>query len=130
MAKKTKEPEVIPEIVVEEEPVIEAPAPQIVTLVTQSGYANGKTKVSAYNCMDFPVAFEEPYDEGTAPTVVVGLVSGSTAARFGSCGCAVLEGSVTNEGFTIRFFNGDTNSRIPACSWIACGRVTRGAVSV
>ncbi len=126
---ESKEPEIIiPESVQEEatqpEPAEVEPVPVPVDTV-QAGNIQAKSKVSTGNCADYPVRFPRPFDEGTVPTVVVGLVSSSTAARFGVCSCAVLEGSVNHEGFTIRFYNGDVSSRIPGFSYIAFGVVTQ-----
>jgi len=105
-----------------EEPVAPVPVP---TQVIQTGKVESMLKVSTGSCADYPVRFPEPYDVGTEPDVVVGFLTNSTAARFGTCACGVLEGSVNNEGFTIRFFNGDTSSRIPHFSWIAFGTITK-----
>lgn len=110
-------PEVIEDVTVQEAPVQ--------TDIIQAGTLQAKSKVSTGNCADYPVTFPMPFDPDTVPVVVVGFVSGSTAARFGTCACAVLDGSVTNEGFTIRFYNGDTSSRIPGFSYIASGVVTK-----
>lgn len=63
----------------------------------------------------FPTAFASP------PNVVVGFRTGSTAAAFGHCSCAVVPGSITTTGCTIRFFNGDTTARLPEITWIAIG---------
>ena len=109
--------------VVEEVPVTEEnPVP---TRVVQAGKVESMMKVSTGSCADYNVRFPQPFDAGTEPDVVVGFLTSSTAARFGNCACGVLEGSVNNEGFTIRFFNGDTSGRIPHFSWIAFGTVTQ-----
>lgn len=112
---------------IQAEPIIEEAAPPepVPVETVQAGIVQGKIKVSTGNCADYPVSFPKPFDEGTEPTVVVGFMSTSTAARFGACCCAVLEGSVTNEGFTIRFYNGDISSRIPGFSYIAFGVVSQ-----
>ena len=91
----------------------------------QTGTVLSMRKVSTASCADYNVRFPQPFDEGTEPHVVVGFLTNSTAARFGACTCAVLEGSVNNEGFTIRFYNGDTSSRMPHFSYIAFGVVTK-----
>lgn len=127
MAKKTKETVVVEQQtteIIQPEPVEAEAVPVKVDLV-QAGEHRAKVKVSPGNCADYPVTFPRPFDEGTLPTVVVGFVSGSTAARFGVCACAVLDGSVNNEGFTIRFYNGDVSSRLPSFSYIAFGVVTQ-----
>lgn len=95
------------------------------TEVVQAGTLQAKSKVSPVNCADYPVTFPKPFDPDTVPVVVVGFISGSTAARFGTCTCAVLDGSINNEGFTIRFYNGDTSGRLPGFSYIAFGVVTK-----
>ena len=114
--KMTKAPEEL------EQQNIEKSAP---TEVIQTGKVESMLKVATGNCADYHVKFPQPYDAGTEPDIVVGFLSSSTAARFGTCACAVLEGSVNNEGFTIRFYNGDTSSRIPHFSWIAFGIITK-----
>lgn len=111
----TKEPEVQTPEVVEAVP----------TQVIQTGKVESMLKVATGNCADYNVRFPQPFDPETEPLVVVGFLSSSTAARFGTCACAVLEGSVNNEGFTIRFYNGDTSSRMPHFSWIASGIMTK-----
>ena len=110
-------PENTEDVTVQEEPV------QID--IIQAGTLQAKSKVSTGNCADYLVKFPRPFDPDTVPVVVVGFTSGSTAARFGTCACAVVDGTVTNEGFTIRFYNGDTSSRIPGFSYIAFGVVTQ-----
>ena len=110
-------PEVVETEVAQNEPV------QIDLI--QTGEVRARQKVSIGNCADYPVLFDKPFDPDTVPVVVVGFVSTSTAARFGTCSCAVVDGSVTNEGFTIRFYNGDTSSRIPGFSYIAFGKLTQ-----
>lgn len=91
----------------------------------QTGTVMATTKTPSNNCSDHPILFEKPFAAGTVPTVIVGLVSSSTAARFGVCTCAVLDGSVTNEGFTIRFYNSDVSSRLPGFSYIAFGEAQK-----
>lgn len=124
MATKKKTVEVVeqtPEIIEDETVQKES----VQTDIIQAGTLQAKSKVSTGNCADYPVTFPKPFDPGTVPVVVVGFISGSTAARFGTCTCAVVDGSVTNEGFTIRFYNGDTSSRIPGFSYISFGQVTQ-----
>lgn len=104
---------------------VEVQEEPILTDVVQSGTVQAKIKVSTGNCADYPVTFPAPFAPDTVPVVVVGFISSSTAARFGTCACAVVDGSVTNEGFTIRFYNGDTSSRIPGFSYIAFGKQTQ-----
>lgn len=73
------------------------------------------------NCADIPVTFKQPFATGSVPVVVVGFMSASTAGSFGRCCVAVLPESVTNEGFVMRFYNGDSAGRNPAFSYIALG---------
>ena len=87
----------------------------------QAGTVMNTGKVAAGNCADFPVTFQRPFAAGTEPTVVVGFASNSTAAKFGACAVAVIPESVTNTGFTIRFFNGDVSGRNPNFTYIALG---------
>ena len=98
MATKKKTVEVVeqtPEII-EDETFQKEP---VQTDIIQAGTLQAKSKVSTGNCADYPVTFPKPFDPDTVPVVVVGFISGSTAARFGTCTCAVVDGSVTNEGF-------------------------------
>ena len=127
MAKKTKETVTVEEQTVENVQIepIEAETLPASAEIVQAGEHRAKVKVSPGNCADYPVRFPKPFDEGTMPNVVVGFMSGSTAARFGVCACAVLDGSVNHEGFTIRFYNGDVSSRLPSFSYIAFGVVTQ-----
>ena len=87
----------------------------------QSGVIPAVGVTGAGNCVDIPVTFERPFAEGTVPMVVAGFVASSTAGNFGRCCVAVLSESVTNQGFTLRFYNGDSVSRNPAYSYIALG---------
>ena len=128
VAPEGMEQQIVEEPVVPEEttPTEEPAMPELVpTDVVQTGKVVSILKVATGNCADYHVRFPRSFDEGTEPDIVVGFLSSSTAARFGTCACAVLEGSVNNEGFTIRFYNGDTSSRIPHFSWIAFGTITK-----
>lgn len=51
------------------------------------------------------------------PTVVICFNSTSTSGTFGRCTVAVK--SVTENGFSFRFFNGDSSNRNPDFTWIA-----------
>lgn len=77
--------------------------------------ALGNTAASAYK--DKSVSFGMTYS--SAPNVIVGLQSDSTAGTFGRC--SVSAHSVTTTGFTLRFFNGDSSNRNPSFYWIAIG---------
>ena len=124
--KTTKEPEVVEQQTNDVTPVEKATVTEPVPNdVIQTGKIQSALKVSTGSCADYHVRFPQPYDAGTEPDVVVGFLTSSSAARFGNCACGVLEGSVNNEGFTIRFFNGDTSSRIPHFSYIAFGTITK-----
>jgi hypothetical protein len=59
------------------------------------------------------------YEFVSAPVVVVGFKSDSSAGTFGRC--CVSAHSVTTTGFTLRFFNGDSSNRNPEFYWIAIG---------
>lgn len=75
--------------------------------------AGTSTGANAY--VDVPVTFPTAFDD--VPTVVVGLRSTSTAGAIGSISVAVA--SVTVNGFTARFFNAGSSTRIPEARWIA-----------
>ena len=79
--------------------------------------ALGNTAAGAYK--DASVTFPKPY--ASAPVVVVGFETASTAGTFGRCSVAVV--SATATGFTLRFFNGDSSNRNPGFTWIAAGKV-------
>ena len=70
---------------------------------------------------DQAVAFDAPYPAGVVPIVVAGFCHDAAAAAMGSGACGVVSGSVSNTGFTIRFWN-DTGGQQAACvNWIAMG---------
>lgn len=77
--------------------------------------ALGNTAASAYK--DKSVSFGMTYS--SAPNVIVGFKSDSTAGTFGRC--SVSAHSITTTGFTLRFFNGDSSNRNPEFYWIAIG---------
>lgn len=87
--------------------------------VVQSGYVTAAGNTAAGSYVDVAVTFPAAFAEGTTPAVVVGFASASTAGTFGRCSCAVVTGTVTNTGFTLRFFNGDSSNRNPGFVWIA-----------
>lgn len=83
--------------------------------------ALGNTSSGSYK--DATVTFTTAYASGTTPFVMVGFASSSTSGNFGRGCVAVLPGSVTNTGFTLRFFNGDSSARNPEFNWFAIGQV-------
>lgn len=89
---------------------------EIATSHFDSGVTAG-ISVAAGAFEDVAITFSQSFT--TAPSVVVGFLSSSTAPTFGSCSVAV--NSVTTSGFTIRVFNNDSATRAPAVEWIAFG---------
>lgn len=87
----------------------------IIASVVQSGEISS-TSVTSGAYVDKSVNFDTPF--ASAPRVVVGFKSTSTAGTFGRCCCAVSAVSAT--GFTVRIFNGDSATRAPNIEWIAC----------
>lgn len=77
----------------------------------------GATSSGTYK--DGSVTFDAAYPTGTIPAVLLSFMSTSTAGKFGRCSVAVM--SVTNTGFTFRFFNGDDSNRNPKFVYIAYG---------
>jgi len=99
--------------------LIENPANWRKSLGIQSGaFTVESTSGGTYTDTDvtFPATF------ASVPIVVVGFRTASTAAAFGHCSCAVVSGSITTTGCTIRFYNGDTSPRIPEITWVAIAR--------
>ncbi len=90
----------------------------------QAGVVQPVGMTGSGNCTDIPVTFDQPFAEGSVPIVVVGFQASTTAGTFGRCSVAVLPDSVTNKGFTMRFYNGDAAGRNPAFSYIAMGTPT------
>lgn len=86
-------------------------------VAAQSGtIAPSSTGVAAGDASDLrSVTFPTPYD--SAPNVVVGFGTTTSAGGFGRCSVAV--NSVSATGFTYRIFNGDTTARNPGICWIA-----------
>ena len=76
------------------------------------------TSVDSSKYVDVPITFPRAFH--SAPIVVVGFETESTAGSFGRCSVAVT-GTVTATGFTVRIYNGDTTDRVPRVSWIAAG---------
>lgn len=77
----------------------------------QAGVVNELGVTAGGEYKDGAVTFSQPYASGTTPVVTISFMSVSTAANFGKCSVAVM--SVSNTGFTFRFFNGDTSNRNP-----------------
>lgn len=87
----------------------------------RAGHIDAVGNTASGNYVDVPVTFSTAFSAGITPTVVVGFSTTSTAGTFGRCSCAVVTGAVTNSGFTLRFFNGDSSNRNPAFDYIAIG---------
>lgn len=85
----------------------------------QAGYQEQVTGLSSSSYVDREITFPVAYAEGTTPHVVAGFFTASTAGSFGRC-CVSVH-TVTNVGFTMRFFNGDSSARSPQATWIAIG---------
>lgn len=83
--------------------------------------ALGNTAGGAYKdkSVSFGTELGGAYEFASAPVVVVGFKSDSSAGTFGRC--CVSAHSVTTTGFTLRFFNGDSSNRNPEFYWIAIG---------
>lgn len=77
--------------------------------------AMGNTAGGAYQ--DGSVEFWTPFT--APPVVVIGFNSSSTSGAFGCCSVSTV--NITANGFTFRFFNGDSSARNPAFQWIAAG---------
>lgn len=75
----------------------------------------GNTAKESYQ--DGSVSFDRAYSSGTIPVVLIDFMSTSTAGSFGKCTVAVT--SVSNTGFSFRFFNGDSSSRNPKFVYLA-----------
>ena len=67
------------------------------------------------------VTFPQAFAAGTVPVVLITFNTSSTAGSFGRC--CVTTNSITNTGFQLRFYNGDSSSRGPSYRWIAVGVV-------
>ena len=63
------------------------------------------------------VSFNKTFS--SPPIVVAGFVTGSTAGSFGRC--VVSVNNITETGFSLRFYNGDSSNRNPSFNWIAFG---------
>ena len=81
----------------------------------QRGTVAGSGAISSGSYRDYTVTFPKAFT--SAPIVVVGFDSNSTAGEFGRCSCSVS--SVSATGCTLRVFNGDSSNRNPSLNWIA-----------
>lgn len=80
-----------------------------------AGSVSVEAKANAYT--DVSISFGNTYS--SAPTVVVGFYSTSTAAAFG--GLTVAVHSITTTGCKARVFNNTSSGRSPSVHWIAVG---------
>lgn len=87
----------------------------------RTGTVEVSASLAAGSYRDAAVTFDPPFEPGTVPFVIVGFRTSSTAGAFGRCCAAVLTGSVTHEGCTLRCYNGDSSARNPSLDWIAFG---------
>lgn len=91
----------------------------VLNLYITRGSRGQDTNVPANGYKDVNITFGRTYS--SAPTVVVGLASTSTASSFGRVNVVVKADSVTTTGCTIRLFNDDSSVRSPGFRWIAIG---------
>lgn len=87
------------------------------TIQPESGYVGQSTPVPAGGYLNVTVSFAHTH--ASAPAVVVGLLSTSTAGAIGSISVAVA--SVTTTGFTARLFNSGNTDRSPGFYWLTLG---------
>lgn len=73
------------------------------------------SNVASHDYADYQVTFNKTFS--SAPVVVVGMMSASTAYGVGSV--SVSAHSITATGFTARIFNDNTSARSPYIHWIA-----------
>ena len=85
----------------------------------RAGQASLSAAAGGY--VDQAVMFDAPYPAGVVPVVVVGFCQDSTTAAMGSGACGVVNNSVSNTGFTIRFWNDTGGQQSPCVNWIAVG---------
>ena len=81
------------------------------------GWVGQENSVPAGGYKDVSVSFGRTY--GSAPHVLVGLNSTSTAAPLGEVSVGVY--SVSKTGFVARMFNNGTSARTPGFYWLAVG---------
>lgn len=82
--------------------------------------------VEAGSYVDQSIPFNKEFS--AIPNVVVSLMGRSTSGRTGSVSCAVLSGTITKTGFTVRLWNADTTDRNPGVTWIAAKSVGGGVL--
>lgn len=93
--------------------IVANPIPRIERGTTPGG------SVASGAYFDEVITFANPFN--ATPTVVVGFTTNADQGNFGRCCCAAVLSSLSKTGFTIRTYNGDSQSRSPRCSWIAIG---------
>ena len=90
-----------------------------------ANFQGGRTEqitVPGNGYIDVGVTFGNAFAE--APIIMVCAESGSTAGDFGGVAVAVLEDSVTANGFLVRAFNSHSTARKPYVRWLAYGAPT------
>ena len=85
----------------------------------QAGYVAAVGNTSGGSYKDIYVTFEHPYAAGTLPIVIPCFFTQSTAGSFGRGNVSTY--AVSNTGFTMRFYNGDSSNRNPGFFWLALG---------
>ncbi len=80
----------------------------------ECGTVTGIT-ASPNSYIDKTVTFNRVFD--APPMVVACLQSGSTGSNVGQISVAC--NNITRTGFTVRVFNGSSNTRTPYVNWIA-----------
>lgn len=84
--------------------------------VMQSGTSGGPSGgIAANTYYDRTITFNPSFNN--VPVVSAAIVSSSTAGGMGKMSLAIND--VTNTGFTVRIFNGDTATRWPSFTWFA-----------
>ena len=83
--------------------------------VTQAGAIPAMGNTAAGEYRDGYCEFATPFV--LPPTVIICFNSSSASGTFGRCTVAVTE--VDENGFSFRFFNGDSSNRNPDFNWIA-----------
>lgn len=72
-------------------------------------------EVPANSYTDVSVTFAKPFS--SAPSVICGIYSSSTAGAIGSFTVSAI--NITATGFTARYFNNSSSARTPAGRYIA-----------
>lgn len=75
---------------------------------------SSEVNVPANAYADFSINFGKTIDD---PFIIVGFMSGSTAAAMGRLAVGVA--SQTTTGFVARVWNSDTSARSPGLRWLA-----------